>query len=171
MRARFHAPDPYLDQLIAEAERRLAPNPLEGVVRPEEDFRTWCTRLEAEGLKVDGKPFRLDNRPAMHAIYDAIPTTADEAFRYVVVLQKSTQVGFTVLEMLAAIYVGLKFGGAVGMFMPDQQSAERKSRERFLPLVRSIPSVHDLMRDPVTGRLDEGNRLDRRIGGSRFVYS
>ncbi len=167
----LHAPDPYLTQLIAEAERRLAPNPLEGVVLPEEDFRTWCTRLGAEGLKVDNRPFRLDNRPAMHAIYDAIPTTADEAFRYVVVLQKSTQVGFTVMEMLAAIYVGLKFGGAVGMFMPDQQSAERKSRERFLPLVRSIPSVHDLMRDPVTGRLDEGNRLDRRIGGSRFVYS
>jgi phage terminase large subunit GpA-like protein len=87
-------------------------------------------------------------------------------------VQKSAQVGFSVFEMLAAIYLGLKLGArTVGMFLPDQRLADMKSSGRFMDMVRSVPGVHRLMRDPTTGRLNEGNKGDRRIGGSRFVYS
>jgi hypothetical protein len=161
-----------LAQLLAEAEARLAPSPLAAALRDGETFLAWCERLASEGLRVDGRPFRLDDRPAMRWIYEQVPSTADEAFRYVLVLQKSAQVGFTVMEMLAAIYLGLRFApGTVGMFMPNQRLAEAKSSSRFLETVRSVPAVHALMRDPTNGRLAEGNRFDRRIGGSRFVYT
>ena len=48
------------------------------------------------GLKVDGKPFKLDDRPAMAWIYDQVPSALDEAYRLVLVLMKCAQVGFTV---------------------------------------------------------------------------
>jgi hypothetical protein len=44
-------------------------------------FRQWCELLGEQGLKVDGKPFKLDDRPAMAWIYDQIPTTREEAYR------------------------------------------------------------------------------------------
>jgi hypothetical protein len=166
------AADPFLAQLLRGAQLKLEPLAALGRPQQNQSFLAWCLTLVEQGLLVDGKPFRLADRPAMHAIYDAVPSTADEAYRYVVVLQKSAQVGFTVMEMLAALYMGLKFGAAtVGLFMPDQQSAQKKSRERFMPVVRSIPAVHGLMIDAQSGRLQEGNMFDRRIGGSRFVYA
>ena len=59
---------------------------------------------------------------------------------------KCTQVGFTVFEMLATIYLGLKFGPTtVGFFLPDQETASRISTNRFMPIVRTMPAVHKLM--------------------------
>lgn len=139
-------------------------------------FRQWCEKLGADGLKVDGKPFKLDNRPAMAWIYDQIPSTEEEAYRLVLVLMKCAQVGFTIMEMLATIYLGLRFGPCiVGMFLPDMNLASVKSTERFLPIVRSIPDVHQLMTetDEESGghKKGEGNVTRRRIGEALFVFS
>ena len=139
-------------------------------------FREWCVDLGKKGLKVDGKPFVLDDRPAMAWIYDQIPTTADEAYRYILVIMKCAQVGFTVMEILAAIYLGLKFGPCtVGMFLPDMNLANIKSTERFMPIVRSIPPVHALMvQDAADGtgkKSGEGNVNKRRLDDALYVFS
>jgi hypothetical protein len=35
-------------------------------------FLDWCRDLAAKGLKVDARPFRLDDRPSMIPLYEAI---------------------------------------------------------------------------------------------------
>lgn len=158
-----------------------------GPIPPGMTFRQWCEHLSEErrnpttgevysGLLVDGKPFSLANRPAMAWLYDQIPSTQEEAFRRTLVLMKCTQVGFTIMEMLAAIYLGLKFQPAtVGMFLPDVGLAEGKSTERFMPMVRTIPEVYQLMvQDAVDGsgpKQGEGNVRRRRIGKSLYLFS
>lgn len=139
-------------------------------------FLQWCQKLSRDGLKVDGRPFTLDNRPAMAWVYDQVPSTRDEAFRYILVIMKCAQVGFTILEMLSAIYLGIKFGPAtVGMFLPDMNLAGLKSSERFMPIVRTIPSVHDKMvmeaSDGSGRKAGEGNVRTRRIGNAMYVFS
>lgn len=139
-------------------------------------FREWCEKLGADGMKVDGKPFKLDDRPAMAWIYDQIPATYDEAYNLTLVLMKCAQVGFTVMEMLAMIYLGLRFGPAfVGMFLPSQQLATVKSTLRFVPIVRSVPAVHDLMvQESSEGKghvKGEGNVFTRQISDAKFVFS
>lgn len=146
------------------------------VIEDGQTFRQWVDQLAADGLKVDGKPFTLDDRPAMAWVYDQIPSTEDEAFRLVLVMMKCAQVGFTVFEMLAAIYLGLRFGpGTVGMFLPDQNLAQLKSSERFMPIVRSVPEVHALMTQEAadgSGRKSgEGNVSRRRIDQALFIFS
>ena len=139
-------------------------------------FRAWCEKLASDGLKVDGKPFKLDDRPAMAWVYDQIPTTADEAYRYILVIMKCAQVGFTVMEILAALYLGIKFGPCtVGMFLPDMNLAGIKSTERFMPIVRSIPEVHGLMKQDAadgSGRKSgEGNVTKRRLDDALYIFS
>lgn len=146
------------------------------VIGKDETFRQWCERLATEGLKVDGRAFELDDRPAMAWIYDQVPSTADEAFRLVLVLMKCAQVGFTVMEMLAVIYLGLKFQpSTVGMFLPSQGLASMKSSERFMPIVRTVPEVHKLMtmdaKDGTGKKTGEGNVNTRRIGDALYVFS
>lgn len=155
------------------------------IIGPDVTFRQWCDGLARErvaggmtrpGLLVDGKPFRLDDRPAMAWLYDRIPSTRTECFRHMLVLMKCSQVGFTVLETLAAIYLGLKFGPCtVGMFLPDMNLAGVKSSERFMPMVRSVPEVHALMTQDApdgSGRKQgEGNVTRRRLAQALFVFS
>lgn len=146
------------------------------IIPDEMSFRDWCEKLGREGMKVDGKPFTLHDRPAMAWIYDQIPTTRDEAYNLIIVLMKCAQVGFTVMEMLATIYLGLKFGPCtVGMFLPDQRLAGLKSTERFMPIVRSVPEVHALMtQDSADGsgrKTGEGNVGTRRIKDALFIFA
>jgi hypothetical protein len=146
------------------------------VIPDEMTFRQWCEKLGAEGMKVDGRRFTLSNRPAMAWIYDQIPTTQEEAFRRTLVLMKCSQVGFTVMEMLATIYLGIKFGPCtVGMFLPDQGLAQIKSTERFMPILRTVPAAHALMTQDATdgtGRKQgEGNVRTRRIGESLYAFA
>lgn len=146
------------------------------VIEDGQTFREWCEKLGREGMKVDGKPFTLDDRPAMAWIYDQIPSTREEAYRYVLVLMKCAQVGFTVMEMLATIYMGIKFGPCiVGMFLPDMNLAGLKSSERFMPIVRSVPDVHELMTQDApdgSGRKQgEGNVNKRRIDQALFIFT
>ena len=146
------------------AEQRL--------IHPGETFVQWCERLEETGLKVDGHPFTLSNRPAMRFIYDLIPSTVEDAFGHVDVIMKCTQVGFTVFEMLAMVYLALKFAPAkIGMFMPSQMLASGKSSERFLPILRTMPDVYSLITDDKKpGKKGEGNVLIRNLGSSRFHF-
>ena len=166
-----------LQQAIAALEQKTGFKLDQKEVIPEgQTFREWCEHLGRGGLKVDGKPFTLDDRPAMAWIYDQIPSTKEEAYRYVLVLMKCAQVGFTVMEMLATIYLGIKFGPCiVGMFLPDMNLAGLKSSERFMPIVRSVPSVHELMTQDApdgSGRKQgEGNVNRRRIDQALFIFS
>lgn len=139
-------------------------------------FRQWCDDLAARGMKIDGKPFTLDNRPALIPIYDAIPTTQEDARGKILVVQKATQLGLTVWEVLAHIYMALKFGPiTIGMFMPDQATASYKSEHRFMRIVRSVP---DLLRRLIfradgegkDQRIGEGNILTRVMGESIFLF-
>lgn len=178
LRGRGPRPFDTLGDFIAKLEAKTGYNLTKGdaVIGEAETFREWCERLGRNGLKVDGKPFKLDDRPAMAWIYDQIPSTRDEAYRLILVLMKCAQVGFTVMEMLAAIYLGLKFGpSTVGMFLPDMNLAGIKSSERFMPLVRSVPDVHKLMtQDAADGsgvKGGEGNVTRRRIGQGLFIFS
>ena len=171
--------DPFstLSGLVADLEAKTGFKLDTACVIPDGmSFREWCVKLGKDGLKVDGKPFLLDDRPAMAWIYDQIPTTADEAYRYILVIMKCAQVGFTVMEILAALYLGLKFGPCtVGMFLPDMNLAGIKSTERFMPIVRSIPDVHGLMTQDAadgTGRkAGEGNVTKRRLDDALYVFS
>lgn len=166
-----------LQQAIAQLEQKTGFKlDQEEIIPDGMTFRAWCEKLGRDGLKVDGKPFTLDDRPAMAWIYDQVPSTHDEAYRYVLVLMKCAQVGFTVMEMLAAIYLGIKFGPCtVGMFLPDMNLAGLKSSERFMPVVRSVPSVHQLMTQDApdgSGRKQgEGNVNRRRIDQALFIFS
>ena len=166
-----------LSQAIAELEQKTGYKLDQKEIIPDGmGFRAWCQKLGDDGLKVDGKVFTLEDRPAMAWIYDQIPTTREEAYRYILVLMKCAQVGFTVMEMLATIYLGIKFGPCiVGMFLPDMNLAGLKSSERFMPIVRSVPTVHALMtQDAADGsgrKTGEGNVNRRRIDQALFIFS
>lgn len=147
--------------------------PGQQIIGPDETFREWCERLSREGLRVDGYPFRLDDRPAMHFIYDLIPHTVKDAYQRVDIIMKCTQVGFTVMEMLAMIYLGLRFPSSkIGMFMPSQMLAAGKSTHRFMAIVRTIPAVRRLMKEGLaeSGVTGDGNVLTRNIGESRYHF-
>jgi hypothetical protein len=149
-------------------------------------FRAWCEALAAErvdpatgeirpALLVDGQPFSLADRPAMAWIYDQLPDTPEKAFRMRLTLMKCAQVGFTVMEMLAAIYFALKFEPLkIGMFLPDMNLARGKSSERFMPIVRTVPEAYERLTQAQSegngcGR-GEGNVLMRRMGGSLIHF-
>ena len=143
------------------------------IIGHNETFLEWCERLEQGGLKVDGHPFTLSDRPAMRFIYSLIPSTAEEAFGRTDVVMKCTQVGFTVSECIAMIYLSIKFAPAkIGMFMPSQTLASAKSSERFMPMVRTIPEVYKLMTDKQSSgtKGGEGNILIRNLADSRFHF-
>lgn len=170
-------PNAMLNDLVVKLEAKTGYKVDTSAVIPDGmSFRLWCVDLGQKGMKVDGKPFRLDDRPAMAWIYDQVPTTADEAYRYILVIMKCAQVGFTVMEILAALYLGIKFGPCtVGMFLPDMNLAGIKSTERFMPIVRSIPDVHALMtQDAEDGsgrKAGEGNVTKRRLDKALYVFS
>lgn len=143
---------------------------------PEEmSFRVWCEALGRNGMKVDGKPFRLNNRPALVPIYDAIPRTRAEAYLRMLIAQKATQLGLTVWEVLANIYMARKWEPVtIGMFMPDQSTATYKSEHRFMRLVRSVPEIYrELTHRHEMGQLKkvgEGNILTRTISESILLF-
>jgi hypothetical protein len=167
-------PDLFRQERLGELiDAQIVLSVAQSIIGRDETFRQWCERLAGDGLKVDGLPFTLDNRPAMHFIYDLIPSTVAQANKRIDVIMKCTQVGFTVMEMLAMIYMALRFAPAkIGMFMPSQMLATGKSSERFMPIVRSVPPVYKmLVEEKESGRqAGEGNILIRNLGPSRFHF-
>ena len=131
-------------------------------------FTDWCIQLGKDGMKVDGLPFSLDDRPAMKFIYDLVPSDRETAFGQTLVMQKCAQVGFTVLEMLASIYFALKWEPCkIGMYLPDMKLAGIKSTIRFMPILRTVPAAYTLL---VDGKNGEGNVLTRSIGESHLHF-
>lgn len=129
-------------------------------IAPELTFRQWCESLGQQGLKVDGHPFTLANRQALWEIYDQIPTTVDEAYGKTLVLMKGSQMGLTVFEQLADIYMAVKFAPCkVLMYLPDRTMASDKSTHRFLPILRTIPALYSYL----GGGIAEGNVLTRAL--------
>jgi len=154
---------------------RIDANGLGEPIPAEMTFLQWCERLAANGMKVDGKPFRLDNRAALLPIYRAIPSTRAEAENLVIVIQKATQIGITVWEVLANIYMAVKWGPiTIGMFLPDQSTASFKSEHRFMRIVRSVPDLYHALttaeRDGDVKKVGEGNVLTRAMGESLFLF-
>lgn len=137
-------------------------------------FRQWCDSLE--GLKVDGHPFSLANRQALWGIYDAIPTHPEDAYGRMIVVQKGAQTGMTIWEMLANLYMARKWAPCtIGFYVPEVPLAGYKSRQRFMPIVRTIPSLYkDLTTETSAGGAEksrgEGNVLTRNLGESRFLF-
>lgn len=139
-------------------------------------FLQWCDAMADKGLKVDGKPFRLDDRPALIPIYEAIPTTREEAAKKTLVIMKATQLGLTIWETMANLYMALKWSPvSIGMFLPSQSVAIHKSEHRFMRIVRSSPELYRML---ITGKdvdgkptkVGEGNVLTRRIGESLLLF-
>lgn len=156
-------------ELRRRARERLTMPP-EVIIPGDMSFTDWCIQLGKDGMKVDGIPFSLEDRPAMRFIYDLIPKDATEAFGKTLVLQKCAQVGFTVLEMLAAIYFSLKWNPCkIGMYLPDMKLAGVKSAIRFMPILRTVPVAYrKLVGDG--GKSGEGNVLTRSIGDSHLHF-
>jgi hypothetical protein len=161
-----------LAELQEELDLRLAgleniPKP----IAPETTFTQWCEQLGREGLKVDGHPLRLDDRPAMRWVYDQIPSTPEEANKKRLIIQKAAQVGFTVFEILALLYMGLKFGNiSIGFYLPDRTLASIKSQERFMPIVRTVPVAYDKILASSGRAGGEGNVLIRNMGEARYYF-
>lgn len=139
-------------------------------------FRAWCEDLATRGMKIDGKPFSLEDRPALIPLYDAIPSTQEEAQDKIIVVQKAAQLGLTVWEVLANIYMALKWEPVtIGMFMPDQPTASHKSEHRFMRIVRSADVLRDRLiyragSDGKPEKIGEGNVLTRVMGESLFLF-
>jgi len=147
-----------------------------GSIPDDMPFTEWVEDLGRKGLKVDRRPFRLDDRPALRPIYDAIPTTREQARHQALVIQKATQLGLTVWEVLAQLYMSLKFAPVnIGMFMPDQSTAAFKSEQRFMAILRSAPMLYErlISRDEIDGtkkKIGEGNVLTRQFGDSLLMF-
>lgn len=145
-------------------------------IPPEMSFVQWCESLAADGLKVDGIPFTLDDRPALRPLYEAVPTTIDEARRKTVVLMKAAQMGATTWQMLAVIYMTLKFAPVViGAFVPDQATAGDISERRFMRIVRTIPEAYQRLITRVAPdgsllKVGEGNILTRIMQESAVLF-
>lgn len=100
------------------AECTLPPSAF-GKIKEGVTFLGWLQQLARDGLKVDGRPFSLDDRPAMHWVYGLIPSTPAEAAGRIVVGMKGAQIGFTVLEMLSGLYMAAKWEPVtIGQYVP-----------------------------------------------------
>jgi len=167
--------------VAANLRRRIASSvAVAGYAKPgsiplDMSFRKWCEDLAGKGLKVDGHPFTLSDRPSLNELYDQIPTTIDEARRRTLVIMKGAQMGMTVWEMLADLYMAIKFEPlVVGMFTPDQALAADKSERRFMRLVRTVPDAYQKLIHRIEGdglrKIGEGNVLTRIMGESAFLF-
>lgn len=146
-----------------------------GSIPADMTFLDWCLALGRAGLKVDGKPFSLEDRQALVPLYEAIPTRREDAMRKVLVIQKGAQVGLTVWEMLANVYMAIKFEPlTIGMYLPDITSAQYKSENRFMRTLRTIPEIYQRLITRVMGgqsvKVGEGNVMTRVMGESTFLF-
>jgi hypothetical protein len=151
---RHHAGAERLAAAAARAMVRITADIPTAAIPPDVTFPQWLETLAYDrtdastgkvlrGLKIDGKPFSLADRPAIAGIYDLVPSTREAAQGRRLVLMKSAQVGFTVLEMLAAIYLALKLEPlTVGFFLPSVALARGISTGRFLRIIRTIPEAY-----------------------------
>lgn len=164
--------DSQLDRLEVMTGYRLDVNSID----KNRTFMEWCEALAKDGMKIDGKPFNLDERPALRPLYEAIPSTPADAKGCMLIVMKATQLGLTVWEVLANIYMATKWEPLnIGMFMPDQATASFKSEHRFMRIVRSVPQIYRRLvsrtdEDGKDRRVGEGNVLTRTLGESILMF-
>jgi hypothetical protein len=80
------------------------------------------------------------------------------------VIQKSTQIGLTVWSTLAQVWMAKAWAPLnIASFVPDQASASFLSSHRWLPIIRSIPSI---FRELVVPH----NIMTRQLGTSLFRF-
>lgn len=164
--------DTQLDRLEVLTGYRLDVNSIDRNL----SFIDWCEALAKDGMKIDGKPFNLDDRPALRPLYEAIPSTPQDARGCMLIVMKATQLGLTVWEVLANIYMATKWEPCnIGMFMPDQATASFKSEHRFMRIVRSVPQIYRRLvsrtdEDGKDRRVGEGNVLTRTLGESILMF-
>lgn len=157
-------PERWLDDLLRDAIQLTGADQGAAAIPEDMTFRDWCQQLADQGLKVDNRPFTLDNRPALTFIYDLIPSTVEEAAGRHIVVMKGSQLGLTVWEILADLYLALKFAPVkIGMYVPDRLLAGYKSSHRFKPIVESMPEA-------IRAKLDKENVLTRTLGLSEFLF-
>ncbi len=167
-----------LAEMVSEARRRYGMHVNTDDIPADMTFRQWCEKLAAAGLQCDGHPFSLQDRPALHFIYDLIPTHRKDAFKRKVIVQKAAQVGMTIWEMLADIYMAIKWEPlSIGLYVPDRTLAAYKSSHRFMPVLRTVPMAYKrLLTDPVPedvgghARKTEGNVMTRVLRNSRLLF-
>jgi len=89
---------------------------------------------------------------------------------------KGAQMGLTVWEVLADLYMAMKWEPAtIALYVPDSKLAPYKSTHRFMRLVRSVPDIYKRMTisvdaDGASKRTGEGNVLTRTLGESIFLF-
>jgi hypothetical protein len=168
-------------EVFEEASARFDGDIEQVAIPADMEFVDWCEHISKDridpttgktlkALRIDNKRFDLTDRPAMRAIYAALPSTLEAAKEMQITIMKCAQVGFTVMEMLYVIFLALKFEPmAIGMFVPQQALARTKSSHRLMPIARTIPEAHQSMIvDPGTGRRrGEGSVELREFGQSK----
>jgi hypothetical protein len=134
--------------LMEEIEASIDQTDKPGVIPEDMTFVEWLASMKGR-LKVDGRPWSLDDRPALLPIYNEIPTYRRDCFQRILVIQKSTQIGLTTWSTLAQLYLARKFGPVnIASFVPDQAGAQFLSSHRWMPVVRSCEEIY---RDLVGG--------------------
>ncbi|MBI1207413.1 MAG: hypothetical protein GC191_09000 [Azospirillum sp.] len=132
-------------------------------------FVEWVEGLGRHGLEVDGHPFTLADRPALRAIYTAIPTTKEEGYNRSLAIMKGAQTGLTVLTFLLQLYFALKHTPLkVGVYYPDRSLASYVSSSRFMPVLRTVPLAYRALLEANDGK--EGNVLTRQLGKSEVLF-
>ncbi len=157
-------------ETIAQIEARFST--AEELIPPGITFVQWVESLARDGMRVDGKPFRFDNRAALRYVYSRVPNTREEARGWKFAVMKGAQTGLTVWEMLVAIWCSVKFYPfAVGSYVPDRTLAQYKSTYRFMPILRGVPVAYNLLRSTATSSASkEGNVMTRAIGASKILF-
>jgi phage terminase large subunit GpA len=132
-------------------------------------FLDWVEGLARDGLKMDGQLFDLSSRPALRAIYAAVPTTKADGYDQLFTVMKGAQTGATVLTFLLQLYLVLKYEPLkAAAYYPDRGLAAYVSSSRFMPVVRSVPVAHRALLAANGGA--EGNVLTRQIGASEVLF-
>jgi len=137
-----------------------------GAIPDDWTLRDWLGSMP--DLRVDGKAWSLADRAALAPIYDEILVSRVDAAGKLLIIQKSTQVGLTVLSTLAQLFMVSKYsdqsrGVNIASYVPDQAGASFLSSHRWLPIVRSCPDV--ARRLVASGASAEGSVLTRRLRG------
>jgi hypothetical protein len=130
-----------MTRMLGEIEASLTGTDKPGSIPEDQTFLEWLSGMKGR-LRVDNKPWRMDDRAALIPIYDEIPTHRSECHQRILVIQKSTQIGLTTWSTLAQLYMARKFAPVnIASYVPDQAGAQFLSTHRWLPVVRSCPDI------------------------------
>jgi len=128
----------------------------------------------------DREPVDFELWSVLAQVYQMLPTQPQGWVDFDFTGMKPTQAGLTFMDILVAIYLAAGDRGSVGYYLPSESLSLEISATRFLPAVRSNPTLHRLMVDAerdarvkakggVGAQADEGSMSVRRFG-RRFIF-